>query len=148
MTVSAFADTETATETVEYRSNWNGVLVYKVAFLADDSDGAFATEDVVINGYILRVDTSPSGVTAPQDQYDMTLIDSLTGVDVMGGETMNRATATIETALPKIGNAFSAVYAQTVTLTLTNNNVNDAITDVYIYVATNVPVTSYVAIND
>jgi hypothetical protein len=86
-------------------------------------------------GYIIKVVTDP-GSPAPTDNYDITLTDSTTGADLLGGEGSNRDTANSEEAVPKIGNAYAAnlvpVYFS---LNLTGNSVNSAAGTVYVYIA-------------
>lgn len=87
------------------------------------------------SGYIIKVVTDP-GSTAPTDNYDVTLIDATTGADLLGGEGMNRDTATSEEAIPKIGSAYGANFVPgAFTMTLTGNAVVSATGTVYVYIA-------------
>jgi len=52
--------------------------------------------------YLYSAETNPSNVTAPTDNYDITLIDA-DGLDIAGGVLMNRDTANTE--LVNIGTA-------------------------------------------
>lgn len=61
------------------------------------ADGSY-TKTIHISGVILRVVTNP-GATAPSDNYDMTLVDDH-GVDLFGGQGMNRDTANSEPFCP------------------------------------------------
>lgn len=85
-------------------------------------------------GYIAKVVTDPGG-TAPTDDYDITLTDDTTGADLLGGEGADRDTANTEEVVPKVGNAYAGNVAFTsFTLNLTNNSVNGATGDVYVYI--------------
>ena len=88
-----------------------------------------------ISGLIRALATNP-GATAPQANYDITLPDG-DAVDILQGVGANRHTSNSERA--------SVVYSgtevhpevsktDTLTLTLTGNNVNSAISVVKIYV--------------
>lgn len=136
LTSVAFADTETATETAVLKDYSNNIVIVKVAFVCDDTDGVCATELVNINGFILNVDTNPGSPGPSDGVYDITLIDSISGVDVMGGELSNRSATANESVFAKRGNGYGAVYTTAVTITPINNSVNDAVFDVYITIST------------
>lgn len=59
-----------------------------------DSGGAY-TETVFMRGWLVKVVTDP-GATAPTDNYDLTLIETLGGADALGGALNDRDTATTE----------------------------------------------------
>lgn len=85
-----------------------------------------------INGYIFLVVTNPGGV-APTTLYDITLTDS-DGVDIMGGELANRSATLSEQAVPLMGNVYGSRFVNgTLTITITNNSVNSAVTVVKIF---------------
>ena len=108
------------------------VKVVTLTCTADASDGSYpATALTGIpndakGGRILQIITDPDGDTAPQDNYDITLTDS-GGADLLLGGGANRDTANTEVAVINTNGAHP-VYAGTDTLTLniTNNNVNSA----------------------
>ena len=113
----------------------SGELEYTVTCTADASAATFpATASTnPIAGYVYMVTTNP-GSPAPKDDYDITLTDSA-GVDVMGGELIDRDTADSEQATPKIGNAYgSRRVNSTLTLNISGNDVNSAVTVLKIYV--------------
>jgi hypothetical protein len=87
-----------------------------------------------IDGRILCVDTNPGpGAVAPQDDYDIYLKND-DGIDVMGGALTNRDTANSERALPLLGTtAHEAVVEGCLTLSISGNNVADAIGTIKIY---------------
>jgi hypothetical protein len=100
----------------------------KLAWTADDSDGSVPTETIEhISGWIFYAVTNP-GATAPTDNYDITITTAADGQDIFGNELADRDTSNSEQVVPKIGNAYGAVYVDdTLTFTLTNNSVNDAV---------------------
>ena len=108
------------------------IKVVTLTCTADASDGSFpatALTGVPNNGKggrLLQIVTDPDGDTAPQDNYDITITES-GGADLLLGVGANRDTANTEVAVVTSSGAPS-VYAGTDTLTLniTNNNVNSA----------------------
>lgn len=111
-----------------------GMAAYTMSWTADAADGSVpATASPVFNGYVFLVATNP-GATAPTDNYDITLTDS-DGVDISGGELLNRDTISSEQAVPKVGAIYGSRYVEGgVTLNLTGNSVNSATGTVKIYV--------------
>ena len=115
------------------------VKVITLTCTADSSDGSYpATALTGIprdarGGRLLQIITAPSGDTAPQDNYDITLTDS-GGADLLLGVGANRDTANTEVAVINTNGAHP-VYAGTDTLTLniTNNNVNSAVIIIKLY---------------
>jgi hypothetical protein len=122
--------------------NGGDIEIISFAFIANASGAATvpATSSSSVYpgdkaGYIIKVVTDP-GATAPTDDYDITLVDSTTNADLLGGEGSNRDTANSEEAVPKIGNAYAANLAPVAfTLNLTGNSVNSATGTVYVYIA-------------
>ena len=80
-------------------------------------------------GFVYMAETNP-GTTGPTDNYDIVLNDS-DGVDIFGGNLMNRDTSNSERAIP----AITAFVDGTLTLAVTNNSVNNAtfVLKVYLY---------------
>ena len=125
--------TESVTTIVDH------VKVVSFTCTADSSDGSYpATALTGIprdarGGRLLQIMTDPSGDTAPQDNYDITVTDSV-GADLLLGVGANRDTANTEVAIIATNGAHS-VYAGTDTLTLniTNNNVNSAVIVIKLY---------------
>ena len=107
------------------------VEVVTLTCTADSSDGSYpatALTGIPSNGRggrLLQIITDPQS-TAPQDNYDITVTDS-GGADLLLGVGANRDTANTEVAVIATNGAHP-VYAGTDTLTLniTNNNVNSA----------------------
>ena len=107
------------------------VKVVTLTCTADSSDGSYpatALTGIPSNakgGRLLQIITDPQS-TAPQDNYDITVTDS-GGADLLLGVGANRDTANTEVAVIATNGAHP-VYAGTDTLTLniTNNNVNSA----------------------
>jgi len=89
--------------------------------------------NVDIDGYVFLVVTNPSGVTAPTDNYDITLTDS-NGVDIMGGELLNRDETNSEQAVPLIDGVFGSRFVKgPLTITITNDLVDSAVTVVTVF---------------
>ena len=117
-------------------SNIAPVKVITFTCTADSSDGSFPATTVTaadIKGSLLQIVTDPSGDTAPQDNYDITLTES-GGADLLLGVGANRDTADTEVAIVQSSGARSVVAeTDTLTLTITNNNVNSAIVVIKLY---------------
>ena len=131
----------TCAESIYYKNRWNGIIVKKLACTADASDASFPNTSIIINGYILKVETDP-GATAPTDLYDIVL-NSAAGIDVMGAEIINRSTSASESARPKLDVTYGPDYINTVTMATTNNLVNSALFDMYIWILTGIPLREY-----
>lgn len=112
-----------------------GVKKIVATCTGDASDGSFpATALPAFSGYLLGLETNP-GATAPTANYDITLPDG-DGLDRLQGVGANRHTSTSEYASVVIGATAEhppVSKGDTLTLTLANNSVNDAITVVTLY---------------
>ena len=103
------------------------VKVVTFTCTADSSDGSYPATTVSANikGRLLQIVTDPQS-TAPQDNYDITVTDSV-GADLLLGVGANRDTSNTEIAIVESNGAHSVVAeTDTLTLTITNNNVNSA----------------------
>ena len=103
------------------------VKVVTFTCTADSSDGSYpaTTVSTDIKGRLLQIVTDPQS-TAPQDNYDITVTDSV-GADLLLGVGANRDTSNTEVAIVESNGAHSVVAeTDTLTLTITNNNVNSA----------------------
>lgn len=105
---------------------------------ADASDGSFPSTEVTakIEGRLLKLVTNP-GATAPTANYDIVLNDQH-GHDVLQGVGANRHTTNTESvAIVYSGTGTHPCVAEsdTLTLAITNNAVNSAITVVDVYYA-------------
>ena len=103
------------------------VKVVTFTCTADSSDGSYpaTTVSTDIKGRLLQIVTDPQS-TAPQDNYDITVTDSV-GADLLLGVGANRDTSNTEVAIVESNGANSVVAeTDTLTLTITNNNVNSA----------------------
>ena len=102
---------------------------------ADDTDGSFpATALPSFSGKLLGLETNP-GAGPPQANYDMTLVDD-DGLDRLQGVGANRHTTTSEYAAVVLSGTEMhppVATSDTLTLTITGNNVNDAVTVVTFY---------------
>ena len=114
------------------------VKVVTLTCTADSSDGSYPATALTgvpsngVGGRLLQLVTNP-GSTAPQDNYDITLTDA-EGSDFLLGKGANRDTSNSEVAVIQIDGAHP-VYAGTDTLTvnITNNNVNNAVVVIKLY---------------
>lgn len=109
--------------------------IYRINWVADDADGSVPSveSDSDIFGFIVRVVTNP-GATAPTADYDVTLTDE-DGVDVLGGEGVDRSASVSEHIISKLGSSYGPCYVNSkLTLNLSNNSVNSAVGEVVIYV--------------
>lgn len=114
------------------------VKVVTLTCTADASDGSYpatALTGVPNNekgGRLLQIATDP-GATAPQANYDIALTEG-GGADLLLGVGANRHTSASEVAIIE-SNGAHPVYAgtDTLTLALTNNNVNSALVTIKLY---------------
>ena len=114
------------------------VKVVTLTCTADSSDGSYPATTLTgipsngKGGRLLQIITDPSGDTAPQDNYDITVTSG--GADLLLGVGANRDTANTEVAVINSNGAHS-VYAgkDTLVLNITNNNVNSAIVVIRLY---------------
>ena len=110
------------------------VKVVTFTCTADSSDGSYpaTTVSTDIKGRLLQIVTDPQS-TAPQDNYDITVTDSV-GADLLLGVGANRDTSNTEIAIVESNGAHSVVAeTDTLTLTITNNNVNSAVIVIKLY---------------
>jgi len=136
---SLWAAVGTITQAYNKIPNSN-VAVITYTCTASATDGSFpstATSTAItaaIEGmYITEVRTNP-GAGPPQDNYDIVLNDA-DGIDLMGGTLANRDTTTSERAIPALA---AGIYGGTaidgaLTLVITGNNVNSAVTVVKVF---------------
>ncbi len=109
------------------------VKVVKMAWVSDSSGDV--TGVIFIDGEIVRMDTNP-GSAAPTANYDITLIDDITGLDILGGAGANRHTTTTESIVPTLTTSAGAeakpIHYGTATLTVANaGNAKDG--DIYLF---------------
>ena len=110
-----------------------GTLTFTCVASADDASfPATATSqaitDLIAGRYITEVRTNP-GAPAPQALYDIVLNDT-DGIDLMGGTMANRSATASERAIPALATGIYGGTAITgaLTLVITGNNVNSAVT--------------------
>lgn len=125
----ASASALAANSSTTVSSLWVTSYLYKttVSWTADDSDGSVDNGTIGLPDpcYMFIGITDP-GSTAPTDNYDIVVTDSL-GADVFGTALNNRDTTTSEQAAPIIGGTYGGRLAEgELTFTLTNNSVNSA----------------------
>jgi hypothetical protein len=87
------------------------------------SSSGDATQSVEIDGVIVRLITDP-GATAPDDNYDVTVIDEF-GLDLLNGQGADRDDTNTEHVLLAGGLATTHVYHEG-TCTVTIANAGDA----------------------
>ncbi len=109
------------------------VKVIKMAWQSSDTGNATGT--VFIDGLLQRMTTDPSA-TAPTADYDVTLIDDISGLDVLGGAGADRHTSTTEQVVPSMdtqdaNEAMPLLYGNH-TLTVANAG-NTKLGDIYLY---------------
>lgn len=97
-----------------YDTSVPGITKVTYTCVGDASAGTFpstgtAVSERNVDGFMFLAVTDPSGVTAPQDNYDIVVNDSL-GCDVFGGELANRDETNTEQAMPKIGSHYGGRY--------------------------------------
>lgn len=95
--------------------------------LAVDSNGS----SYDIRGLKLYSVKAYPGGTAPTDATDATITDEF-GIDLLGGKGANLIDATSKTWIPAgpANYAFPALITGNITLTITNNSVNSAVTTI------------------
>ena len=114
------------------------VKVITLTCTADSSDGSYPSTALTniphneVGGRLLQIATDP-GSTAPQANYDIAITEG-GGADVLLGVGANRHTSNSEVAVIE-SNGAHGVYAGTDTLTIaiSNNNVNSAGITIKIY---------------
>ena len=117
--------------------NVGPIKVVTFTCTADSSDGSFPDTAITaanIRGKLLQMATNPNGDTAPQDNYDITIVDA-DGIDVLQGVGANRDTANSEVAAIVYATSLHPYIAETDSLTvkIAGNNVNSAITVIKLY---------------
>ena len=122
--------------TVTFAHYIDGGLKKVVATCTGDaSDGSYpATALPSISGKLIGLETNP-GSTGPTANYDITLPDD-DGLDRLQGKGANRHTSNSEYESILIGATAEhppAAKGDTLTLTLTNNSVNEAVVVVTLY---------------
>lgn len=105
---------------------------------ADGSDGSFPETAITdkIEGRLIQLVTNP-GSTGPQSNYDIVL-DDAEALDTLQGVGANRHTSTTEVAVIVFsGSTVHPVVdeSDTLTLKITNNNVNSATIVIKLYYA-------------
>ena len=118
--------------TVTQTANRQGSVIDVVlTCTADASDGSFPATAITekISGYLIQMITNP-GTTAPQSNYDITLVEDDGSIDVLQGTGANRHASNSELAVVVYNStSLHPVVSQddTLTFTLANNNVNSAV---------------------
>lgn len=103
------------------------VLILTVAWTAagDGSKADITISAANLAGYCARMAAIDPGATAPADNYDMTISDSL-GVDIFGGALADLDTSTSEQRTPLIGGAYGCRLVDGNGLTMAFANVTNA----------------------
>jgi hypothetical protein len=123
------------TETKSSFSKGNMIMLKFACTAAADGSFTPKVSSFATGGYLTRVIIDP-GAVAPQASWDLVITDS-TGVDLLGGKGLDQsATVTVETP-PYYSSASlygDKPFCGPLTLTITANNVNGALIDIYIFV--------------
>ena len=76
--------------------------------------------------------TDPGDTTSPTSNYDITVNDSF-GCDIFGGELGNRASGSVEQAVPKVGNTYGPrPVTSALSIALSGNSVASASGSLYL----------------
>lgn len=112
----------------------DSVYVLTFTATADASDGSYpvTTAAPVIDGLVCRVIVDPDDTATPTDNYDATITDQY-GIDIMEGLLTNLDTTAVTAVdfVPTVnsGTGIGCVLVPgSLTLTLTGNSVNSAVT--------------------
>lgn len=113
-----------------------GVKVITLTCTADASDGSYPSTALTkkFSGYLLALETNP-GTTAPTANYDIAITDA-DGHDVLEGVGADRHTSSTEkVSIVYSGTAVHPPVASsdTLTLAITNNSANSAVTVIKLY---------------
>lgn len=135
---AASADVRAAGTCTQSYTSIGNIRRVTLTCTADASDGSFPSTALTtkFEGRLLKLVTNP-GATAPTDNYDLVLNDQ-NGADVLQGVGANRDTTNTETAVivySGTGTHPAVDDSDTLTLVITNNSVNSAITVIDIYYA-------------
>lgn len=125
------------TVTQTWKQYGRDVTVVTFTCTADSVDNSYpaTATNREINGFVFLVITNPDDTTAPTDDYDITLVDA-DGVDIMGGELVDRDNTNSEQAVPLIDAVYGSRWVTGIfTVTPTGNSVASAVfvMQVFIY---------------
>ena len=129
---------QTATFTASPVANieMQGIDVMKISSTVPDlTSTSYLKTLPAAKGWLWRMITDP-GSTAPTDNYDIYLVDVLTGADILNGAGLNRDTATSESAFPTQGaGQWEPVYFSGPTyFSVMGNSQAGAVLDTYLYI--------------
>lgn len=134
----AFATASSVTQTIYTKQLENGrpVKVYHLFVTASSVDGSVADVTLPkIHGFLMKAITNP-GAVAPTANYDIQLMDTDDATsDASNAVLMNRHTSNTETIWPvgALGAAPLWFQPSDYTLHITNNSVNSATVDIWLY---------------
>lgn len=121
--------------------NGKGFVEVKIDWTAA-ADGSLTPAAIVTtsqyNSYLAGrfcglAETVPDGTTAPTTLYGITILNA-NGVDMMGGQLMDRSATAGEQAVPKIGDVYGAILCSGPwSFNLANNSVNAAKGTCYLF---------------
>lgn len=111
------AESITEMEMADNRLNRHGSVATMEWEWVSASGGTVSQSLGKINGKLCAMETDPDGTDAPDDNYDITILDEYS-IDVLGGAGANRDTADTEIAYPAVGTYFQPVMSGSYTLTI------------------------------
>lgn len=114
------------------------VTVVEIDFLCSAEgghEGEFTSYALNAAGGLLFMGvTIPDAVTPPQASYDITILDA-NGVDIFGGELLNRSQTLSQQAVPSIGSVYGARFFNGVlTVAIAGNNVSGSKGKIFLYI--------------
>ena len=95
-------------ESVDQSLQVGGEIQVLVMEWTTDSSGDLTATDTgyAIEGFLMLVETDPSGTAAPTADYDITLKDA-NGLDVMGGALSDRSATATEATMPLLNGNYT-----------------------------------------
>jgi hypothetical protein len=105
----------------------NYITVIDGTFTADAADGSIPDATVVMNGWLIKVQTNP-GSTAPTDNWDIKFLDPFdTAFDAARSQLLDRDTTTSDEVYPAAPNAVTPILlGGSYLINITGNSVNSA----------------------
>jgi len=113
--------------------SYGPMSVYEFTCVHNSTGVVSAVLSYPINGVVIGAETDP-GATAPTDNYDLTILDSL-NYDIMGGALVDRDTANTEKVAPILSTlAQGQPTVGSHTIVFANQSVHNAIVKVRLFI--------------